>query len=66
VLYDLIYVPAATRLMHIAQDTGAQAFGGIGMLAYQAALSFQKWADEEPSFDLYLEAARSALVAEAP
>jgi shikimate dehydrogenase len=66
VLYDLIYIPAVTRLMHTAQDAGARAIGGIGMLAYQAALSFQKWTGEEPPFDLYLEAARNALVAEVP
>lgn len=43
VVYDLVYNPAQTRLLELAQRHGAQAIGGIGMLIYQGAIAFERW-----------------------
>jgi shikimate dehydrogenase len=43
VVVDLIYHPETTPLVRTARDRGAKAFNGIGMLVYQAALSFEAW-----------------------
>lgn len=43
VLYDLVYKPRFTTLMKQAERAGARAIGGIGMLAEQGAVAFEKW-----------------------
>jgi shikimate dehydrogenase len=43
VLYDLIYKPRITKLMKQAEHAGARAIGGIGMLAEQGAVAFERW-----------------------
>jgi shikimate dehydrogenase len=43
VLYDLVYKPRVTKLMQQAERAGARAIGGIGMLAEQGAVAFEKW-----------------------
>ncbi|MEL6341738.1 MAG: shikimate dehydrogenase [Myxococcota bacterium] len=45
---DLIYTPQKTALLKQAQDAGALAIGGLGMLVQQAALSFARWTDRSP------------------
>lgn len=42
-LYDLVYKPRQTRLMHQAQAAGLAVIGGIGMLAEQGAAAFERW-----------------------
>jgi shikimate dehydrogenase len=44
-VYDLIYNPARTPLLNIAQSRGAQTANGLGMLFYQGVLAFQHWAE---------------------
>ncbi len=46
-VYDLIYNPAQTALLEMAQRKGAQAANGLGMLYYQGVLAFQHWANVE-------------------
>lgn len=43
-VYDLIYNPAETPLIKLAQTRGAQTANGLGMLFYQGVLAFQHWA----------------------
>ena len=43
VVVDLLYEPWVTPLQTIARAAGADAFGGLGMLLHQAALSFELW-----------------------
>jgi shikimate dehydrogenase len=43
VMYDLVYKPAETVLMHQASEVGLRVIGGIGMLAEQGAASFERW-----------------------
>lgn len=45
---DLLYRPSATPLLSAARASGAQAFGGLGLLLHQAALSFELWTGREP------------------
>jgi shikimate dehydrogenase len=40
---DLLYRPAVTPLQVTAKEAGAAAFGGLGLLLHQAALSFELW-----------------------
>ena len=42
-LYDLVYKPRQTRLMHQAQAANLTVIGGIGMLAEQGAAAFERW-----------------------
>ena len=42
-VYDLIYNPPRTRLMVQAQESGARAWNGLGMLVYQGALAWEQW-----------------------
>jgi shikimate dehydrogenase len=43
VVVDLLYRPAVTPMQASAKEVGAAAFGGLGLLLHQAALSFELW-----------------------
>ncbi len=61
VLYDLIYNPPVTRLMRQAQDAGARAINGLGMLVWQGALAFELWTGRKPPVGVMHDAAAQAL-----
>jgi shikimate dehydrogenase len=61
VVVDLVYRPAITPLQRSARAAGAPAFGGLGLLLHQAALSFQLWTGREPPLDAMSAAALAAL-----
>ena len=42
-VYDLVYSPAETPLLRVAKQLGLPCSNGLGMLAAQAALSFELW-----------------------
>jgi len=42
-VYDLVYNPAETALMQLAQAAGLPVRGGLGMLVEQAIRSFELW-----------------------
>lgn len=42
-VYDLVYSPRETSFLKMAKTLGLPCAGGIGMLAAQAALSFELW-----------------------
>lgn len=56
-LYDLIYNPAETRLMHSARYAGLTAVNGLGMLAGQAALAFEIWTGQPVPAEVFRNAA---------
>ncbi len=62
---DLRYRPAVTPLVAAAREAGAAAFGGLGMLIHQAALSFEIWTGHVPSSSV-MSAAALAAIAEPP
>ncbi len=46
-VYDLVYVPAQTKLLQAARRRRLLAVNGIGMLLYQGMLAFQLWTGRE-------------------
>ncbi|MBC8276087.1 MAG: shikimate dehydrogenase [Chloroflexi bacterium] len=60
-VYDLVYNPLETPLLRIAREAGANTIGGLPMLVYQGAASFELWTDREAPLDIMLPAARQAL-----
>jgi shikimate dehydrogenase len=58
---DLIYDPAVTQLMAEAHKRSAKVLGGLAMLVYQGAGSFELWTGREAPLYVMFEAARSAL-----
>jgi shikimate dehydrogenase len=52
VVFDIVYNPLKTRLLKEAAAAGAQTISGIDMLAWQGALSFEKWTGKAAPVDL--------------
>jgi len=59
--YDLIYDPPETALMAGAQKSGALVLGGLPMLVYQGAASFELWTGKQAPLVVMFEAARAAV-----
>ncbi len=57
VVYDLVYIPLRTPLQEEAKKRGAKAMGGITMLVYQGAASFELWTGVKPPIDVMKQAA---------
>lgn len=58
---DLVYNPPETALLRLAEEAGARTLGGLPMLVYQGAASFELWTGEPAPVNIMMEAARSAL-----
>ena len=56
-LLDIVYNPLHTCLMQQAEEAGARAINGLGMLAYQGAGSFELWTGKIPPVDAMKAAA---------
>jgi shikimate dehydrogenase len=65
VVVDLLYHVASTPLRVHAREAGASAFGGLGLLLHQAALSFELWTGRQPPLETMSAAALAALGGEA-
>jgi shikimate dehydrogenase len=61
VVIDLLYHPPTTPLVRAARASGAQAWGGLGMLVHQAAASFRLWTGQEPALEVMSAAALHAI-----
>ena len=61
VVCDLVYSPPVTPLMAAARAGGAEAWGGLGMLIHQAAMSFRIWTGNDPSLATMSAAAIRAI-----
>lgn len=55
-IYDLVYNPLKTGLIHEAEEAGARTISGVKMLVYQGAISFKSWTGIDPPVDV-MEAA---------
>ena len=60
-VYDMVYSPAETPLMMEARRAGARAVGGLSMLVFQGAASFELWTQREAPVEVMFAAAESAL-----
>ena len=60
-VYDLVYNPVETPLIRAAARAGAATLGGIHMLVYQGAASFELWLGFAPSIEIMLSAAVGAM-----
>ena len=60
-VYDLVYNPALTPLLREAEQAGATTMGGITMLVYQGAASFEIWLDRPAPVEVMMGAARVAM-----
>ena len=58
---DLVYNPLETRLLREAAQAGAKTLGGIQMLVYQGAASFEMWLERPAPVSVMLEAATRAM-----
>ncbi len=58
---DLLYRPAVTPFIAAAKAAGSPAFGGLGLLLHQAALSFELWTGRSPKLEVMSAAALVAL-----
>ncbi|MFN3871873.1 MAG: shikimate dehydrogenase [Ignavibacterium sp.] len=47
IVFDLVYNPSQTKLLKLAQSSGAKTVDGIKMLVNQAAKSFEIWTGEK-------------------
>ncbi|TMK46418.1 MAG: shikimate dehydrogenase [Actinobacteria bacterium] len=63
---DLLYRPALTPIQAAAKAAGASAFGGLGMLLHQAALSFELWTGLEPPLSVMSAAALAEMAETKP
>ena len=58
---DLVYNPLQTPLLRQASLAGAATLGGIHMLVYQGAASFEMWTGQIPPVPIMLQAATKAM-----
>ena len=58
---DLVYNPQETPLLREAARAGAATLGGIQMLVYQGAASFEMWTGQDAPVPVMLEAAMAAM-----
>ena len=60
-VFDAVYTPPLTPLLHQARRAGAQPIGGLGMLVHQAARAFATWTGLDAPAQVMERAARRAL-----
>ena len=58
---DLVYNPPETLLLREAAQAGARTLGGIQMLVYQGAASFEMWLQQPAPVEVMMTAATRAL-----
>ncbi len=60
-VYDLVYNPALTPLLKAAAQASAATLGGITMLVYQGAASFEIWLERPAPVAVMMDAAMNAM-----
>jgi len=61
-VYDLVYNPWPTTLLELAQKAGARILGGLPMLVYQGAASFELWTGRKAPVDIMFNKAEEILL----
>jgi shikimate dehydrogenase len=59
VVSDIVYNPARTKLLRVAEEKGCQTVPGLGMLVYQGAEGFRKWTGAEPPVEIMFGVVRA-------
>lgn len=62
VIYDLIYTPRETELVKRAKQLGYRAAGGLNMLLYQGAESFEIWTGKKAPIEVMREVIEKELL----
>ena len=65
-VFDIVYGPTTTPLLHAAKSTGAKTLGGLEMLVLQGAASFKQWTGENPPLDAMFSAGWAAVSSNQP
>jgi shikimate dehydrogenase len=60
-VYDLVFNPRVTPLLQLAQQAKANILGGLPMLVYQGAASFELWTGKKAPVDIMSNKAEEAL-----
>lgn len=60
-VFDLVYNPLETKLLHQAREAGAHGIDGLGMLVQQGAAAFEMWTGEEPPVEVMRAACERGL-----
>jgi shikimate 5-dehydrogenase len=60
-VYDVVYNPSPTLLLTLALEAGARVLGGLPMLVYQGAGSFNLWTRREAPIDIMFDKAKEIL-----
>jgi shikimate dehydrogenase len=60
-VYDVVYNPIETPLISAAKKAGARTLGGLPMLVYQGAASFELWTGKSAPIDIMMRVAKRAL-----
>ena len=63
---DLLYRPGATPFQTAVRDAGGAAFGGLGLLLQQAAISFELWTGRSAPLSVMSAAALGELAESGP
>lgn len=59
IVSDIVYNPARTKLLQVAEAKNGRIVPGLGMLVYQGAEAFRKWTGAEPPVDVMFEVVRA-------
>ena len=60
-VYDLVYNPAETPLLRTARTQGYRTQGGLPMLIYQGAASFELWTGRPAPVELMMAHGQQAM-----
>jgi shikimate dehydrogenase len=60
-VYDVVYNPSPTPLLALARKAGAHVLGGLPMLVYQGAGSFELWTGRDAPIDIMFDTASEIL-----
>ncbi len=60
-VFDLVYNPYETKLVHQATSKGCKIAHGLDMLVHQGAIAFEWWTGKKPNVDLMKRAAMEKL-----
>lgn len=59
--FDIVYNPQETHFLKRAASEGCKTIGGLGMLVYQGAASFEIWTGQKPPIDVMFTIAEETL-----